>query len=203
MPAVTDRVTDPPVSVLSTELSTAQVVERQPLAELSTFQYIRPMPSSSLGSVLTAQRELLTPALREEIAPLLELHFGEIAHYQDIPLDVQWPVYQAAQDADCIRIYTLRDEALLVGYAAFFVKQSPHYAGSKQAASDVVFLAPYYRGARSGDSFLAFCDEQLRDEGVQVVYHHLKAAHDWSALLTNRGYELMDLVFAKRLDGAT
>lgn len=164
------------------------------------MRYIRPMPSSSLGSVLTVQRELLTPALREEIAPLLELHFEEIAHYPDIPLHVQWPVYQAAQDADCLRLYTLRDEALLVGYAAFFVKHSPHYGDSKQASSDVVFLAPYYRGARSGDQFLAFCDAQLRDENVQVVYHHLKAAHDWSKLLTQRGYELMDLVYAKRLD---
>ena len=52
----------------------------------------------------------------------------------------------------------------------------------------------------AGERFIRYCDEQLRAQGVQAVYHHVKAKQSFGPTLTRQGYELVDLIYAKRLD---
>jgi hypothetical protein len=65
----------------------------------------------------------------------------------------------------------------------------------------VLFIDPTHRrGLGIGRALLAHCDAELTKEGVQVVYHRCKAAHDFGNLLEALGYELVDRTFARRLD---
>lgn len=149
---------------------------------------------------ITFAREALTPELWHEAMPLLVAHYQEIAAFQDIALEPDVSVYAAGESAGIIRCFTARDDSgLLVGYALFFVKPNPHYKSSVQAVQDVIYLDPSVRGG-TGYKFIAWCDAQLADEGVQAVYHHVKAAHDFGRLLERQGYDLVDLIYAKRLD---
>jgi N-acetylglutamate synthase-like GNAT family acetyltransferase len=59
---------------------------------------------------------------------------------------------------------------------------------------------PEYRSTGAGPDLIRYCDEQLRADGCQAVYHHVKAAHNFGPLLKRMGYELVDLIYAKRLD---
>lgn len=138
--------------------------------------------------------------VRAEIAPLLEAHWREIAHYQDILLDPDWEFYAAIEELGRLRIFTARDDGRLVGYGVFFVSPNRHYRASIQAAQDILFVHPDYRGRTCGARLIKFCDEQCRAENIQVIYHHIKAAHDFGPLLIHCGYELVDLIYAKRLD---
>lgn len=150
--------------------------------------------------ITTFAAETLTPALVGELTPLLRDHYAEVAHYQDIPLKVDWKGYFLAHNAGALRMFTVRDgEGELVGYAVFFVKANLHYADSLQALQDVIFLDRPARG-HTGAKFVKWCDDRLRAEGVQVVYHHVKAAHDWGKMLERQGYELVDTIWGKRLD---
>jgi GNAT superfamily N-acetyltransferase len=142
------------------------------------------------------QRELVANVLGE-LKPLLERHYREIAHYQDIPLD---PDYGFYADAPHIRMFTVRDEGKLIGYGLFHVSRNKHYMGSLQAVQDILFILPEYRGTVTGPRLIRYCDEQLRAEGCQVVYQHVKTAHNFGPLLERQGYELVDLIYAKRLD---
>lgn len=145
---------------------------------------------------ITVQRELIADIL-EEAKPLLELHWREIAHYQDIPLDPDWEFYRSSP---FLRCYTVRSHRQLVGYAVFGVGRNKHYMGSLQAVQDIVYVHPVHRGV-AGFRLLRFCDAQLKAEGVQVVYHHVKPAHPVLGLLLDRmGYQDADIVKAKRLD---
>jgi hypothetical protein len=152
------------------------------------------------------RRESLTDALWSEMQPLLAAHWREIAHFQDIPLEPDREFYRAAERADALRVFTAYTTTgfaavdHLVGYAAYFVKHNPHYASSLQAVQDVVYLDPSVRGG-TGYRFIAWCDDQLRAEGVQVVIHHVKAAHNWGKVLERQGYKAVDVLYAKRLDG--
>lgn len=167
--------------------------------------------------------EPLTRALIDEMMPLLREHWKEVAHYQDIPLDVDVETYLAAEASGVVRCYTARirseppgvpvmvvsrsgqrqcADGDLVGYAVYFVRPNPHYVGSIQAAQDVLYLHPSVRGG-TGYKFIAWCDEQLRAEGTQVVLHHVKLAHDFGRLLLRQGYEAIETIYAKRLDGGT
>src|SRR5699024_275904 len=82
-----------------------------------------------------------------ELLPLLEAHYHEVAHYQDIPLCPDRERYEAVEANGMLRLYTARDDAgALVGYAVFFVQTNAHYATSLQAVQDVLFVHPDYRG---------------------------------------------------------
>ena len=144
----------------------------------------------------TYQRETVAQVL-DEIKPLLLKHWEEIAHFKDVPLDPDWDFYQKSP---AVRVFTARNEGQLIGYGVFFVAPNKHYKQSIQAVQDILFLLPEYRGGRNGYRLIKFCDEQLKAEGAQAIYHHVKTAHDFGPLLTALGYELVDLIYAKRLD---
>ena len=135
----------------------------------------------------------------QEAMPLLMAHWEEIAHYKDIPLDPDFEQYAKCEQSGMLRCYTARiDENALVGYAVFFVRSNPHYKTSIQASQDILFISKNHRGM--GGRFIKWCDEELRSEGVAVVYHHIKAAHNFGPMLERFGYELVDLIYSRRLN---
>jgi hypothetical protein len=149
-------------------------------------------------------REIFTEALLDETLPLVRAHWREVAHYADIPLDPDASAYHHAEFRGFLRVYTARKvgplgDHRLVGYAAYFVRPSIHYASSVQASQDVIYVSPECRGS-TGARLIQFADEQLAGEGVQAVYHHVKVAHNWGRLLERMGYEAVDVIYAKRLD---
>lgn len=149
------------------------------------------------GAGMKFQQEKIADIYLEAL-PLLEEHWHEIAHYQDIVLDPDWKSYFSLEEAGAIKCYTVRDKDHLIGYACYFVRTNMHYRNSLQAVQDVLFIKKEKRG--QGREFIAWCDEQLKSEGIEVVYQHVKAAHNWGAMLEKMDYELVDLIYAKRLN---
>lgn len=148
--------------------------------------------------MITFQKELLKDCM-EEMKPLFTEHWKEIAAYDDIPLDPDEERYYNIEREGVLRVYTARAESKeLIGYAVFFVNTNAHYKTSLQASQDIIFIHPKHRGI--GGRFILWCDEQLKAEGVQVVFHHLKAKHNFGPMLERFGYELVDLIYGKRLD---
>lgn len=150
---------------------------------------------------LVYARETLAEVRCSGVDELLHRHWQEIAHYPDIPLDVDWEAYEGAEAKGKLRAYTARADGEIIGYASYFVNHNAHYKSSLQAVQDVLYLAPEYRGGRIGFRLIRFADEQLRAEGTQAVYHHVKRAHpNLGRLLGFLGYELVDELWARRLD---
>jgi len=137
--------------------------------------------------------------IMEEVIPLFQQHYLEIAHYADIELSPDFERYVYLSSCGAMKCYTYREGETLIGYAFFFIKHNMHYSKSLQAVQDIIFIQKDKRG--HGSAFISWCDEQLKDLGVQVVYHHIKTNHNWGSMLERKGYELVDLIYAKRLDG--
>lgn len=142
-----------------------------------------------------------------EAMPLLEKHKTEIAHWQDIALEVDIDRYREAEASGALRIYTVRlnrgaaDPYTLIGYAVFFIGFNMHYKSSLQAKQDVLYVDPEQRQGRVGIELVKFAERELRREGVQVVYHHVKCAHPaLGVILAREGYEHIEHIYAKRLD---
>lgn len=146
--------------------------------------------------MITIQREAIADIL-PELKPLLTEHWREIAAYQDIELA---PNYEFYSTCTALRCFTAREEGTLIGYAIFGVARNKHYMDSLQAVQDILFVHPDHRGS-AGARLVKFADAQLRQEEVQVVYHHVKMQHPMLGLLLNRmGYETVEVIMAKRLD---
>ena len=144
------------------------------------------------------QREPVTNALIHDLIPLLNLHYKEISANQDIPLSPEFENYKKIDESGMLRVFTARNESGLVGYCIFFVNRNSHYSTSLQAVQDVLFVHPDHRG--SGAKLILFCDNELKKEGVQVVYHHIKVEHDHPSMMARLGYKFVDKIYSKRLD---
>jgi GNAT superfamily N-acetyltransferase len=141
--------------------------------------------------------------LREAgVEELLRAHWEEVAHFKDIPLDVDWQTYAEVEARGRLLIIRVTVGAKLVGYAAYFVAFNPKYRTSLQATQDVIFVLPAYRGSRVGYRLVQMGDEHLKRELVQAVYHHTKVKPelDMGPLLARQGYVMVDALWAKRLD---
>lgn len=138
--------------------------------------------------------------LWDEIDELIKDHYHEIAHYQDIPLSPDREKYEKAEDNNRFRIYTVRREGKLVGYAAFFIGYSIHYSTSFQAVQDVLFITPSERRGSLGMRLIKYTEEELKKDGVEVIYQHVKEGHPaLQCLLERRGYKAVDTILCKRI----
>jgi GNAT superfamily N-acetyltransferase len=143
-------------------------------------------------------QELLSDIV-EELKPLLERHWEEIAHFKDVPLAPNWAAYDRAEKSGSLRVYTARKDGALIGYGVFFIGNM-HYSTTKIATQDVLFLLPEHRQGGVGYRLIRFCDEQLNAEGAKVVYHHVKhAICDFGPLLERMGYVAVDTIYGRKL----
>jgi GNAT superfamily N-acetyltransferase len=137
----------------------------------------------------------------EEAKPLLVQHFEEISAFQDIPLDPNIERYLEMDGEGLLRIYTARQDGLLIGYAVFCMAYNLHYRSSLQAHQDVLFVHPSFRNFRNAYRLIKHTEIALREEGVQIVTHHSKLAHPaLHAILHLMGYVDLDITQGKRLD---
>lgn len=147
-------------------------------------------------------REPVTLELLEELLPLFVEHDRAVAQFQDIRLNPNYEFYLSLEAAGRLRAFVARDAETnaALGYSAFIVMENPQRKESLIAQENVLFIHPEARGF--GGAFVDWCDFQLQSEGVQVVYRHVKPKPDlnFSPLLERKGYELAELVWAKRLD---
>ena len=141
----------------------------------------------------TANVEAIWP----EIYPLFVKHWEEIAHYKNIPLEPDYEKYKEIEKVGMLRIFTAREDGKLIGYCVYFINHNLHYKSTIQALQDVLFVQKEKRGF--GMKFIKWCDEQLKNEGVNVVHQHIKKAHNFGPMLERIGYELVDLIYARRL----
>lgn len=149
---------------------------------------------------VTVQRELFVPFMADA-ASMLRRHWAELSSHKDIPLAIDEATYRAVEMQGALRIYTARLDGELVGYAAFFLQWHAHYAESKQAMQDVLYVAPEHRGRLIGLRLIRHSERALRAEGVQVVRHHVKVAHaQLGDILEALGYSAEEITFSKRLD---
>ena len=147
--------------------------------------------------------EKFDDGLISDMVPLLERHHLELSHYKDIPLNPDFESYKRIYDLKMMKVFTARvDNSLemngeLVGYNIFIVSKSLHYSDYLCAVQDSIYIDKKRRGF--GLSFIKWCDKKLQDVGIQVVYQHMKAQHSFGLMLERIGYELVDLIYAKRL----
>ena len=144
------------------------------------------------------QREILSAQLILELKPLFDEHFEESEHFKDIELSPNFESYLQLEASGMLRVFTVRVDGELICYSVLFVMPSYHYKNSIQATHDILFVKKEHRGL--GRSFIQFCDDELRNEGVQVVYQSVKLKANYGPLLQRIGYEPVDLVYYRRLD---
>lgn len=150
--------------------------------------------------VVTFQVERVTDIL-DEVKPLLEAHWREIALYQDqFPLNPDYEKYLALDRAGVVHIVTARTAGELIGYYISFIMPHLHYRDCIVAMNDILFLKSEYRRGRTGMQMIAFAEEDLKRIGVNRMTIHVKTAHDFSPALLRMGFTEIERNFDKLLN---
>jgi GNAT superfamily N-acetyltransferase len=136
----------------------------------------------------------------EDIKPLIERQWRELALFEDVPLDPDWGLYRTLSISGFLIIFTARDEGRLIGYALYFMRAHHHYKSTSWAQCDIIWIDPECRRRSIGTQLFDFVEATLRDRGVVVIQHETKSAHpELAHLLHARDYAPIATMFTKKL----
>jgi len=134
----------------------------------------------------------------DEVKPLLEAHYKEIALHQDkMQLNPDYKQYQGLQDLDILHIVTVRDEGILIGYFVSIIVPHLHYKDHVCANNDILFVAKEYRGSMIGIKMFKYAEKELKKLGVSVISLHTKVHADFGTILERIGYEHVEQTYSK------
>lgn len=142
--------------------------------------------------------EQYSEELVEELKPLLEGHYQEVAlHKEHIPLAPDWVRYKKLAEANALCIVGVRDNGRLVGYSVFYISKMMHYMTTTMASNDVIYLAPEYRNGFAGIRLIKVSEAELKKLGITKVLWHIKFAKDFRKILYRMGYIDEDAIVGK------
>lgn len=133
----------------------------------------------------------------DEIKPLLEAHYHEVAWYQDkIPFDPDYDKYKALEEAGCLHIVTARQLGKLVGYFVSMVLPGVHYRQNLFAMNDILYVDPSYRGGTVAYRMFKYAFARLKERGVDVVTIHMKTDAPFENLCKAVGMEKQEYLYS-------
>lgn len=150
----------------------------------------------------TKFKEEVAADLIDEIKPLIEDHYKEVALYQDnIPLKPDFDKYVELNENGMLRIFTARREGKLIGYFLVVVMPHLHYKENVFAMNDIIYVEPSKRGGMVAYRLIKYVEKVLKDEGVSVLMINMKTSNMFSRLLEGLGFTNTELVYTKYIGG--
>ena len=133
----------------------------------------------------------------DEIKNYIDAHNKEVGPFDEKDLDPDYDVYESLAVTDQLAVFTGRDDGKLVAYAIFFLNDHHYYAGMPCAASDLIYVAPEYRGENSME-FIKYCEKCLyRDFAVDGITISMHTKVVFSGMLVYLDYKKSAVVCSK------
>ena len=135
----------------------------------------------------------------DEMKPLFEEHWEEIAHHQDkIKLNPNYDQYYKMEEMGMVHVCTVRDDGILIGYFVTFMVPHVHYQDHIWAMNDILFLHPDYRGTKEiAFNLFMFAEKKLVELGVSVIQLHMKLDFPFEPLAKACGYKKVEYNYSK------
>lgn len=138
--------------------------------------------------------------IQEEIEPLLDDHWEEIALNKDtIKLNPDWKKYALLDAHNMLRVFTARDDGKLIGYFVVIVETALHYSDHVFAHNDIIFLAKEYRRGMTGVKLIKYAEKCLAQEGVKQLFINTKRHQPFDPILERLKFNEVEKVYAKVL----
>lgn len=135
--------------------------------------------------------------IKNEIKPLIEEHYKEIALNQEhIKLNPDWKQYARLDSINALRCFTYRKDGELVGYFVVIVNKSLHYQDHLFASNDVVFIKKGHRRGLTGYKLIKGALEHLKNEGVSLVTINTKVHQPFDKILERLGMNKIEHVYS-------
>lgn len=140
------------------------------------------------------------PSVKKDIQPLIEEHWELVAlNKGTIKLNPDWEQYASLDATGVLKIFTARDNGVLVGYFFLTVSQSMHYKDHLFAVCDVIFVTPRARKGATGYKLLKYAENWCIENGVSLLNINTKVHIPFDNLLEKSGFNLIERLYSKYL----
>ena len=147
--------------------------------------------------MITAQVEPYSKCL-PELMECYDLHWDELALNKDkVPLDPQYDLYEARDDAGQLLLVTLRETGRLVGYFIGFIAPGFHYKTCLTLTMDIFWTHPDVRGGFSGVKLFRLVEKEAKRRGVHRMFYGSKLHKDSSRLFEYLKMEPVEIYYTK------
>jgi GNAT superfamily N-acetyltransferase len=147
--------------------------------------------------MITAQVEPYSKCL-PELIECYDLHWEELALNKDkVPLDPQYDLYEARDNAGQLLLVTLREAGRLVGYFIGFIAPGFHYKTCLTLTMDIFWTHPDVRGGFSGVKLFRLVEKEAKRRGVQRMFYGSKMHKDASRLFEYLKMEPVEIYYTK------
>lgn len=147
--------------------------------------------------MITAQVEPYQECLHE-LMECYPAHWAELALNKDkVPLDPQYDVYDARDDAGQLLLVTLRDAGRLVGYFIGFIAPGLHYRTCLTLTMDIFWTHPDIRGGFAGVKLFRTVEKEAKRRGVHRMFYGSKLHKDASRLFEFLKMEPVETYYSK------
>ena len=147
--------------------------------------------------MITAQVEPYSKCL-PELMECYDLHWEELALNKDkVPLDPQYDLYEARDDAGQLLLVTLRETGRLVGYFIGFIAPGFHYKTCLTLTMDIFWTHPDVRGGFSGVKLFRLVEKEAKRRGVHRMFYGSKRHKDASRLFEFLKMEPVEVYYTK------
>lgn len=124
---------------------------------------------------------------------MLQAHYDEICTDKHVkPLDPDYERYEKLNELGMLRVFTVRDDGVMVGYFVSVVAPGLHYQQTMMALNDIMYLEPKYRGGTVGFRLVKLAVEDLKNLGADILTIHMKTDYPFRSLLNKLGFHLTE-----------
>lgn len=136
--------------------------------------------------------------IMDELDPILEDHYQEVAMYKDkIKYAPDWERYKSLEDTGVLKMVTVRDNGVLVGYYLFIVVVGLHYSEDLYAINDIVLIKKEYRSSKVGLGLFKYVEDWAKDLGVSVMTVHMKTFLPFDSLCKGLDWDYAERLYTK------
>lgn len=134
----------------------------------------------------------------DELKPILPIHWQELAlDHAEVPLDPDYDLYLALENAGQLHLCTARDNNALIGYFVTFVQNHIHYKSTVFARVDVYYIHPEHRGTGAGAKLFRYHESEMKRLGAKKIINMCKLHQDHGPLFAALGYTHIENIFSK------
>lgn len=139
-------------------------------------------------------------SVKKDIQPLIEEHWELVAlNKGKIKLNPDWEHYASLDAAGILKIFTARENGILVGYFILSVSRSLHYKDHIFAICDIIFVTPEARKGATGYKLLKYAEQWCKDNGVSLLNINTKVHIPFDKLLERTGFRFIERIYSKFL----
>lgn len=148
--------------------------------------------------MITIQHESFEDRL-EELKPLLEGHWRELAMDQDrVPLVPNYDLYFRFERIEQLIFTTLRVDGELKGYFIGFIMPGIHYSTCLECKMDIFYVHPSVRAdGMPGLKLFRSVEQELKRRGVQRWFVGTKLKADVSSIFKRLGFNPVETYYSK------